>query len=72
VIGTVITIHGEVATWLIAAGTILLAGGTIVVAVAAWRALGQLKVAVAQFEEVKRDPTSKSSQPWAAGGRAAR
>lgn len=45
-----ITIHGDVATWLIAVGTLLLAGVTGVLALAAWRALGQLRVAFRQLE----------------------
>jgi hypothetical protein len=37
-----ITIHGDVATWLIAAGTFLLATVTGLLALAGWRALGEL------------------------------
>jgi hypothetical protein len=47
--GLRITIHGDVATWLIASGTFLLAGVTGVLAWAAWRALAQLHVGVQQL-----------------------
>src|SRR5438445_2985310 len=57
-----ITIHGDVATWLIAAGTLLLAGATGALAIAAWKALGQLHlatrqldVAIRQLDEAKKD-----------------
>jgi hypothetical protein len=50
-----IVLSGDVANWLLAAGTLLLAGVTGVLALAAWRALGQLKVALEELDEIKRD-----------------
>jgi hypothetical protein len=44
-----------VAGWLTALGTLALVAVTGLLAAAAWRALDQLRIAVDQFEEVKRD-----------------
>lgn len=41
--------------WVLGGATILLAAATIAVAIAAWRAFDQLKVAIRELEEVQRD-----------------
>lgn len=45
----------DLATWVVAAATFLLAGITVTLAVAAWKVRDQLKLALRQLEEVKRD-----------------
>lgn len=50
-----IALKGDWATWVLAVATIALATATALLARAAWRALEQLRVALEQLEEVKRD-----------------
>jgi hypothetical protein len=49
------TLAAAVTGWLTALATVALVAVTAVLAAAAWRALGQLRVAIEQLEEVKRD-----------------
>jgi hypothetical protein len=46
---------GDFALWLTALATLALIAATALLAAAAWRALAQLRVALDQLEEVKRD-----------------
>jgi hypothetical protein len=45
----------DLAIWVTAFATVGLAVVTAVLATAAWRALGQLRIAIDQLDEVKRD-----------------
>jgi len=45
----------DFAVWMTAFATVVLAAATAVLAKAAWRALDQLRIAIDQLEEVKRD-----------------
>jgi hypothetical protein len=50
-----ITFGGEASAWFIAGGTFLLAAVTGGLAIAAWKALGQLDVATQQLRDAKQD-----------------